>query len=99
MVARLSVYELPEDRAREATQAFDEVLSEISSARGFVESLYLVGAEGKAVVLTLWEDDDSMAASRVAATRMRSEAVRRVGGEVVSVDELTVARRKQPSGS
>jgi hypothetical protein len=99
VVARLSVYELPEDRVREAAQAFDEVLTEISAARGFVESLFLVGAEGKAVVLTLWQDDDSMAASRVTATRLRSEAVRRVGGEVVSVDELSVARRKPPSAT
>ena len=96
MFARLSIYELPEDRAREATQAFEGALEAIAASRGFSGSYFLVNQEGKAVALTLWEDDAAMEASRVVATRLRSDAVRSVDGDVVSVEEFAVALHREP---
>ena len=91
MFARLSIYELPVDRTRDASRAFEEALQGIAASRGFSEAYFLVNQEGRGVALTIWEDDETLTASRVAATRLRSEAVHSLDGEVVSVEEFAVA--------
>jgi hypothetical protein len=65
--ARLSTYELPVDRTRDASRA----------------------------ALTIWEDGETLTASRVAATRLRSEAMRSIDGEVVSIEEFAVAVHRE----
>ena len=92
MFARVSIYDIPADRVREAVGSFDAALQAIAHARGFGEAYFLASRdEGRALVLTTWEDHGSMAASQVAATRLRGEAVRAVDGNVVMVDEYEVA--------
>lgn len=92
MFARLSTYEIPEDRVPEATRSFADALEQIASCRGLCEAYFLVsGDSDRGVALTLWDDHDSMSAARVLASRLRSEAVRTVDGAVVSVDEFEVA--------
>jgi heme-degrading monooxygenase HmoA len=93
--ARLSIYELPADRTRDASRAFEEALQSIATSRGFSEAFFLVNQEGKGVALTIWEDDGALTASRVAATRIRSEAVRSIDGEVISVEEFAVAVHRE----
>ena len=91
MYARLSSYELPEHRADEAARAFGEALEQVSECPGFVDGYYLVSCEGERVLtFTLWDARDKMEASRVKASRLRSEAARKVDVGVLSTEEFRV---------
>lgn len=96
MFARVSIYDIPEDRADEAIESFERALETIAGADGLSEALFLVNREGKGIALTLWDDHEAMSASRVTASRLRSEAAASVVADVVSVDEFEVAVRKRP---
>jgi heme-degrading monooxygenase HmoA len=91
MVARVSVYDIPPERIEEAEDGFREVLGQISTMEG-LRSLYLLMSResSRAMVVTLWDGHDSMAASGVTAARLRTEVARAVDGEVLSVEELDV---------
>lgn len=96
MIARVSVYELPGDRTEEAVARFGEAIGEIKQMDGLHEVWFLVSAEAeRAVTLTVWESHQAAEASRVSATRLRSEAARAVDGGVLSVQEYDVAIREQ----
>ncbi len=95
--ARVSIYDIAGDRVNEAAVSFRAALEEIARADGFGEGLFLVSRdEGRAVVVTTWDDHASMTASRIAATRLRGEAVRAVDGDVVMADEYELAVRVVP---
>jgi heme-degrading monooxygenase HmoA len=86
----MSSYELPED-TDEAARAFGEALARVSECPGFVDGYYLVSCEEERVLtFTLWETRDEMEASRVTASRLRSEAARQVSIGVVSTEEFRV---------
>jgi heme-degrading monooxygenase HmoA len=90
--ARLSIYEIPGERADDAARSFASALDAVAAARGLTEAYFLVNPDSdRGVALTLWEDEETMSASRVTASRARSEAVSAVGGAVLSVDEFQVA--------
>jgi hypothetical protein len=92
--ARASIYDIPEGRTADAKASFAEALEAIAVSPGLSEALFLVSRESnRGIALTFWADHEAMAASRVAATRLRSAAIDAVGGEVVSVDEFEVAVR------
>ena len=92
MFARVSVYDIPGERAHEAVASFRNALEAIASARGFEEAYFFVSRESnRAMALTIWGDHDGMEVSRVSATRLRTEAVRAVDGDVILVDEYEVA--------
>ena len=92
MFARISIYEIPDGRSHEATTAFGDAMSTIVAQRGLVDAYFLVGRESeRAMVVTLWESEQAMAASRVTASRLRSEAARAVDAEILSVEEFEVA--------
>lgn len=96
MVARVSVYEFPDDRAGEAVDRFGGAIAEIRQLEGLQEVYFLVSQEsGRAITMTLWEDYRAADASRVTASRLRSEAAREVDGSVVSVEEFEVAIHEQ----
>ena len=91
MYARISTYELPEDQTAEATASFRAALEQIGKTSGFQDAYFLVSCDGgKAIALTLWESRAAMDASAVAASRLRSEAARAVGGDVLAVEEYEV---------
>ena len=91
LFARLAVYEVPEGVEATARAGFEAALERIREAPGLHEGYVLLGTESsRAVTITFWESQEAMAASRVVASRARSEAVAAVGGEVVSVDEFEV---------
>ena len=99
MHARLSVYELPADRSAEATKSFGEALEQIREARGHQGAYFLLSCDSeKAIALTLWESRADMEASRVTASRVRSEAARVVDASVVAVEEYEVAVDTRASG-
>jgi heme-degrading monooxygenase HmoA len=97
MVARVSIYDVPAERLDEAEDRFREALDEISGMEGLQGHYFLVGRDSnRAMVITLWEGHDALAASNVAASRLRSEAARALDGEVLSVDEFAVAFHAEP---
>lgn len=58
---------------------------------GLLDACMLVSEDGSdAVTITLWETHAAMVASRVRATRLRTEAARLVGAEVRSTVEYRV---------
>jgi heme-degrading monooxygenase HmoA len=92
MYARISSYELPEDNRDDGIRAFGDALREISDADGFVGGKFLVSCDGdRAMTVTFWESREAMEASRVKASRLRSEAAREADGGVVSSEEFEIA--------
>ena len=99
MYARLSSYELPEERADEAADAFGEALAAVSECPGFVDGYYLASCEGDRVLtFTLWDARDKMEASRVKASRLRTEAAHKVDGGIVSTEEFRVDPVRNEAG-
>jgi heme-degrading monooxygenase HmoA len=97
--ARVSIYEIPDDRAGEAVESFSDALTQIAGQAGLCDAYFLVGRESdRAMVVTLWESQDAMATSRVAATRLRTEASRAADGTIVSVEEFEVAMHAAGAG-
>ena len=91
LFARVALYEVPEEKQAKARAGFDAALERIREAPGLHEAYLLLGTESRRVVtITFWESQEAMAASRVVASRLRSEAAATVDGDVVSVDEFEV---------
>jgi heme-degrading monooxygenase HmoA len=91
MFARVSIYDIPPDQRAEARASFESAIARIRETEGLTKAHFLLGSESdRAVTITFWETREAMAASRVAASRLRSEAVASVGGDVVSVEEFEV---------
>ncbi|MCX4545738.1 hypothetical protein [Streptomyces sp. NBC_01565] len=69
----------------------EEIVKQVEDVAGFLGVYYLVDrASGKAVTLTLWEDEQTMRASEETASRIREETARRQGQNIVSVDSFEV---------
>ena len=97
MHARVSTYELSPDRVEEGIRGFREAMDRIRELDGLEEVFFLVDREnGQAVTITLWDDAATMTASRVAASRARSDAARAADGEVKSSCEYEVVIREAP---
>ena len=91
MYARISTYELPEDRREDGTRAFGDALREIADTDGFAGGQFLVSCDGeRAMTVVFWDSRDAMEASRVKASRLRSEAAHQADGGVVSAEEFVV---------
>jgi heme-degrading monooxygenase HmoA len=89
--ARVSTYELEQGRASEATAAFTPAMDGMRDLDGFVDGLLLVESDGlRAMTITLWQSLDAMERSRIAATRVRTEAAQEVGATVTSSCEYEV---------
>lgn len=99
MFARMAIYDVPVDRVDEARSSFQDAIARIGEAPGMEDALLFVGADsGRAVTITLWRDHAAMVASRVGASRIRSDALAAVDGDVVSVDEFEVIPNQRPAG-
>jgi heme-degrading monooxygenase HmoA len=91
MFARVSIYEIPQDRREEARANFNRAVARIRETEGLADAQFLLGCDSdRAVTITFWESHEAMAASRVTASRLRSEAAASVGGDVLSVEEFEV---------
>ena len=92
MFARMAMYEIPADRIDDATENFQQAIEEIRAMTGLARAYLLVSTDsGRVVTMTLWESRADMEASRVKASRLRSEAAGALGGSVVNADEYEVA--------
>ncbi|HZA27619.1 MAG TPA: hypothetical protein VE915_08275 [Actinomycetota bacterium] len=91
MFARVAVYEIPGHRVEEAVGSFREAIDQIPRT-GLEEVFVLISPESdRALTITLWDKQDAMEASRIAASRLRSDAAKVVDGSVQSVVEYEVA--------
>jgi heme-degrading monooxygenase HmoA len=90
--ARVSTYELSAEKLDDGVRGFREAIDRIRSLDGFQEAYLLVDREhGQAITITVWDGAHSMEASRVPASRARSEAARAADGEVKSSGEYEIA--------
>jgi heme-degrading monooxygenase HmoA len=95
MFARVSTYDLPPERADAAAEAFGQAIGQIRSMAGLAAAYLLVNAEnGRTLTITLWDSRAAMEASRVTASRLRSEAARTLDAAVLSTEEYEVAARE-----
>jgi hypothetical protein len=89
--ARVSTYDLSAEKLEEGVRGFSEAIDRIRSLEGFHEAFLLVDRENaQAITITLWEDVRAMEASRVPASRARSEAARAADGEIKSTCEYEI---------
>jgi heme-degrading monooxygenase HmoA len=97
MYARVTTYELDE-QAGDATAAFEAAIERIRALPGLVDASFLIEREqgARALTITTWATLEAMEASRVAATRARSDAAREVSAEVTTTCEYAVRVRGVP---
>jgi heme-degrading monooxygenase HmoA len=92
MFARVARYRYPEDRGDEAVEAFRTASAGLRELEGNVGGYFLVDRDNStALTVTFWESRGAMEASEVGASRLRSEAINAVEGEVQAVDRCEVA--------
>ncbi len=92
MYARVARYQIPEERFGEVVNAFREPVERLKEVEGNRGGYLLIDRDNcTALTFTLWEDQVALEASEVAASRLRSEAVEAVEGEIQTVDRCEVA--------
>jgi heme-degrading monooxygenase HmoA len=92
MFARVARYRYPEERLDDAVEAFRTASEGLSALEGNVGGYLLVDRDNStALTVTFWESRLALEASEVQASRLRSEAINMVEGEVQAVDRCEVA--------
>jgi heme-degrading monooxygenase HmoA len=92
MHARVTTLQTPADTIDEGVERFREALSNFKGMDGNVGALLLVDrGSGKALGVTLWQDEAASAASREQAKQVREQAAQDAHGEVKGVEEFEVA--------
>lgn len=92
MFARVATYEIPGHRVEEAVGSFGEAIGQIGGMSGLTDVYVLVSSESdRALTMSLWDSRADMEASRIKASRLRSDAAKVVNGSVQSVVEYEVA--------
>jgi heme-degrading monooxygenase HmoA len=95
MFARVSTYEIPTEQGDAAAETFGEAIGQIREMSGLAAAYLLVNAENeRTLTMRLWDTRAAMEASRVTASRLRSEAARTAGSAVLSTEEYEVAVRE-----
>ena len=92
MFARVARYKFPPDTLDEAVESFRGSTEDLRQLEGNAGGYLLVDRDNStALTLTFWEDRRALEASEVRASRLRSEAVGPLGGEIQAVDRCEVA--------
>jgi quinol monooxygenase YgiN len=92
MYARVVRYKIPQDRFGEVVSAFREPVERLREVDGNRGGYLLIDRDNlTALTLTLWEDQAALESSEVAASRLRSEAINTIDGEIQTVDRCEVA--------
>lgn len=87
MFARVSTYRpAPDSTGKPSEETVQQVLG-LPGCRGIY---YLLGKEGTSLALTLWDDEDSLAASRPVVDRIRAQTTAEQHMEILGVDEFEV---------
>ena len=91
MFARVARYRFPEERYDEAVEAFRTASQQLRDIEGNAGGYLLVDRDNRtALTVTFWESRIAMEASEVRASRLRSQAIGEVEGEVEAVDRCEV---------
>jgi predicted secreted protein len=92
MFARVARYKIPEESLNRAVEAFAQAAEQLRELDGAAGGYVLIDRDNcTALTVTLWENRVAMEASEVRASRLRSDAVAPLGGEVQAVDRCEVA--------
>jgi heme-degrading monooxygenase HmoA len=92
MFARVVRYQIPEARFCEVVPAFRDAVERLQDVDGHKGGYLLIDRDNAtALTITLWENQAAMEASEVTASRLRSEAVNAVDGEIQMTDRCEVA--------
>jgi hypothetical protein len=92
LFARVTRYQIPEARFGEVVQAFRGALDEIQQAEGNKGGHLLIDRDNStALTVTFWETQAALQASEVAASRLRSDSINAVDGDILTVDRCEVA--------
>jgi heme-degrading monooxygenase HmoA len=92
MFARVVRYQIPETRFGEVVPAFREAVEQLRDIEGSKGGYLLIDRDNcTATTLTLWDNQAALQASEVSATKLRSDAIDAVEGEVQSIDRCEVA--------
>lgn len=92
MFARLSTYQgSPVSPEGDVIAQSEAVVQRVRDVPGFLGVYYLVDrASGRAMSLTLWEDEGTMRESEELGARIREETAQREGQRIVSVERFEV---------
>jgi heme-degrading monooxygenase HmoA len=92
MHARVVRYKIPQERFGEVVSAFRGPVEQLREVDGNRGGYLLIDRENcTALTLTLWENQAALEASEVAASRLRSEAINTIDGDIQTVDKCEVA--------
>src|SRR5918999_3416290 len=92
MHARVVRYKIPQERFGEVVSAFREPVEQLREVEGNRGGYLLIDRENcTATTLTFWENQAALESSEVAASRLRSEAINAIDGEIQTVDRCEVA--------
>jgi len=92
MFARVVRYQIPEARFGEVVPAFRGAVEQLREVEGNKGGYLLIDRDNcTALTLTLWDNQGALQASEVSATKLRSDAVDAVDGEVQTIDRCEVA--------
>jgi heme-degrading monooxygenase HmoA len=92
MYARIARYRIPIDHFGTVVEAFREVVEEVQNIEGNKGGYLLVDPDNStALSVTFWDNRVAMEGSEVRASRLRSEAIETLEGDVQSVDRCEVA--------
>jgi heme-degrading monooxygenase HmoA len=92
MFARVARYKIPEDSLDDAVEGFKEAVEQLRGIQGNTGGYLLVDRDNStALTVTFWENRASLESSEVQASRLRSQAVGHLGGEIQAVDRCEVA--------
>ena len=92
MFARATTIAGNPDTVDAGIEEYRRVLSAFSEIPGNQGAFLLVDrSSGKALGVTLWDDERSMSESRERANELRQQATSATGGDVQSVEEFEVA--------
>jgi heme-degrading monooxygenase HmoA len=92
MFARVARYRYPAERYDEAVEAFRTASEQLRAIEGNTGGYLLVDRDNStALTVTFWENRAAMEASEVRASRLRSQAIDAVEGEVEAVDRCEIA--------
>jgi len=92
MFARVVRYQIPEARFGEVVPAFRDAVERLQDVEGHKGGYLLIDRDNStALTVTLWDNQAAMEASEVTASRLRSEAINAIEGEIQSVNRCEVA--------
>jgi heme-degrading monooxygenase HmoA len=92
MHARVVRYKIPQERFGEVVSAFRAPVEQLREVEGNRGGYLLIDRDNcTALTLTLWDNQAALEASEVAASRLRSEAINAIDGDIQTIDKCEVA--------